>query len=53
MFRVVPTVPGVHEQVAVHGDAKIETEVQIAVPLSLNVTVPAWAAVAVKITAIP
>ena len=53
MLRVVLTVPGVQEQVAVHGDAEIVTPVQIAVPLSLKVTVPARPAVAVSVTAVP
>jgi hypothetical protein len=53
MFRVVPTVPGVHEQVAVHGEAEMATDVQIAVPLSLKVMVPACGAVAVTTTAVP
>jgi hypothetical protein len=49
----VPTIPGVHEHVAVHGDAVIETDEQIAVEPSLKVTVPACAAVAVSVTAVP
>jgi hypothetical protein len=53
MLGVVPTVPGVQEQVAVHGDAEIATPVQMAVPLSLKVTVPARVAVAVNVTAVP
>ena len=50
---LVPTVPGVHEQVAVQGDVEIATDVQIAVVPSLKVTAPARAAVAVNVTAVP
>jgi hypothetical protein len=49
----VPAVPGVHEQVAVQGDADIDTLEQRAVEPSLNVTVPAIEAVAVKVIAVP
>ena len=53
MLRVVLTVSGVQEQVAVHGDVEIVTPVQMAVPLSLKVTGPALVAVAVNVTAVP
>ena len=50
---LVPTVPGVQEQVAVQGEMDTATEVQIAVVPSLKVIAPARDAVAVSVTAVP
>jgi len=50
---LVPTVPGVQEQVAVQGEMDTATEVQIAVVPSLKVMTPARDAVAARVTAVP